>query len=453
MTNPEPSGPLSTRITRRQALLGLGSIAGATAFSSILAACSSSSSTTTGAAGGGGGGGGLVTIGSNASDELTKNAYGKAFDRFASTSGYEIAVNTVDHNTFQQQINTYLQGQPDDVFTWFAGFRMRFFAEKGLATPFTDVWNDSLSANYGAAFKAASTGNDGEQYFVPFIFYPWAIFYRKSVFDAKGYTPPTTLAELKDLSTAMQDDGMVPFAFGNDGGWPAMGTFDYLNMRTNGYQFHVDLMAGKESWESDKVKQVFATYAELLPFHQPGALGRTWQDATKAMWDGTAGMHLLGLFLGDALVDDAGNALPEVKDDLEFFPFPEIDPAYGRDAVESPIDGFMISKAPKNLEGAKAMMAFMGTGEAQNYYTAVNHNWLATANDADTSGYTPLQNKALDLIGSAKHISQFLDRDTDPGFASEVVGVALTDFINDPTKVDSILKSIEQQKAGYGLGT
>ena len=41
-------------------------------------------------------------------------------------------VNTVDHNTFQESINNYLQGTPDDVFTWFAGYRMRFFAEKGL---------------------------------------------------------------------------------------------------------------------------------------------------------------------------------------------------------------------------------------------------------------------------------------------------------------------------------
>jgi multiple sugar transport system substrate-binding protein len=436
MTPEKPKSPLLEglpEISRRQLLKGAGAAAGFAAFPALLAACGGDE---------GGGEGSLLTIGSNASDELTKNAYGEAFNKFAEESGYEIAVNTVDHNTFQQQINTYLQGQPDDAFTWFAGFRMRFFAEKGLATPFTDVWNDSLNANYSEAFKLASTGNDGEQYFVPFIFYPWAIFYRPSVFADKGYTIPTTLAELKDLAAAMEADGMVPFGFGNDGGWPAMGTFDYLNLRTNGYQFHVDLMAGQKSWESDEVKQVFATYAELLPYHQPGALGRTWQDAAASMYTGNSGMYLLGLFMGDALT-------AEQREDLDFFPFPEINPAYGRESVEAPIDGFMISKDPDNLEAAKAMMAFMGTGVAQDYYTAVNPNWLATANDATTSGYTPLQNKALELIGSASNIAQFLDRDTDPGFASEVVGVALTEFINDPSGVNDILKSIEEQKAGY----
>ena len=47
-----------------------------------------------------------------------------------------------------------------------------------------------------------------------------------------------------------------------------MGTFDILNMRINGYQFHVDLMAGKEKWTDPKVKAVFEHLedaAALLP--------------------------------------------------------------------------------------------------------------------------------------------------------------------------------------------
>ena len=50
--------------------------------------------------------------------------------------------NAVDHNTFQENINTYLQGNPDDVFTWFAGFRMDQFAEQGLISDVSDVVAD-----------------------------------------------------------------------------------------------------------------------------------------------------------------------------------------------------------------------------------------------------------------------------------------------------------------------
>ena len=34
-----------------------------------------------------------------------------------------------------------------DVFTWFAGYRMQFFAAKGLATPIDDVWETADAAD------------------------------------------------------------------------------------------------------------------------------------------------------------------------------------------------------------------------------------------------------------------------------------------------------------------
>ena len=50
-----------------------------------------------------------------------------------------VKINEVDHNTFQENITTYLQN-PDDVIPWFAGYRMRFFAAQGLLGPIDDVW-------------------------------------------------------------------------------------------------------------------------------------------------------------------------------------------------------------------------------------------------------------------------------------------------------------------------
>ena len=98
-----------------------------------------------------------------------------------------VAVNAVDHNTFQESINTYLQGTPDDVFTWFAGFRMAQFAENGLITDLSDEWPiDGLNDS----FKEAVDRPDGKQYFVPISYYPWAVFYRKSVFEKNGWAPP-----------------------------------------------------------------------------------------------------------------------------------------------------------------------------------------------------------------------------------------------------------------------
>lgn len=97
-----------------------------------------------------------VTVGSNASNAVPKKAYGDVYAAFTKQSGIKVAINTKDHNTFQEQINSYLQGTPDDVFQWFAGYRMQFFAAKGLATPIDDVWK-TIGGNFPPAMHDLSS--------------------------------------------------------------------------------------------------------------------------------------------------------------------------------------------------------------------------------------------------------------------------------------------------------
>jgi multiple sugar transport system substrate-binding protein len=350
----------------------------------------------------------------------------------------KVDVNTADHNTFQEQINSYLQGRPDDVFMWFAGYRMQFFAQRGLTTPIDDVWQD-IGSNYSDALKKQSTGLDGKLYFVPFYYYPWAVFYRPSVFKQNGYEVPKTLDEMTALAKQMQKDGLDPIAFADKDGWPAMGTFDILNLRINGYDYHNQLMKGEASWEDAKTKAVFDTWRGLMPYHQPGALGRIWQEAAKSLADKKAGMYLLGMFVGQQFTGAA-------HEDLDFFAFPEVDSNVGMDTLDAPIDGFLVSKDPDNEEGANALLKYLATGAAQDTYLKSDPNNIATAKDADTSGYSKLQKKAVELINSASNISQFMDRDTRPDFASTVMIPSLQSFIRNPDDIDGITKQIENQK-------
>lgn len=426
------AGGISAMAMRRRTLLkgmlGAGALA---ASAPILAACGGDSGS------GGGGGGGTVTFGSNWSDEVPKKGIQAMLDGW--TKG-KVDINTVDHNSFQENINNYLQGGPDDVFGWFAGYRMQFFAEQGLIGDISDVWSD-IGGGFSEAMKQQSTGKDGKQYFVPIYYYPWAVFYRKSVWQEKGYEPPATLDDFKTLANQMKSDGLVPIAFGDSDGWPAMGTFDYLNMRINGYDFHVQLMAGEKAWNSNEVKNVFDTWRELLPLHQPDSLGRTWQEAAQSLLKKQTGMYLLGMFVGQQFPEGAE------RDDLDFFPFPEIDSAVGSDAVEAPIDGVMMAPRPRNEEGARDLLRYIGTAEAEEIYIKSDPNNIAAHNDADTSGYNALQKKGEELVSNAKSISQFLDRDTRPDFASTVMIPSLQAFIRNPNDIDGLTNKIEDQKS------
>ena len=371
--------------------------------------------------------GGPVTIGSAFSDDTPKAAFASMIQYCDSQAGTQSTINTVEHGKFQDQISSYLQGTPDDIFSWFAGYRMRFFAAQGLSTPISDVWA-KVGSNYSDAFKQASTGDDGQQYFIPMYNYPWVVIYRKSLFQEKGYTIPKTLDEFIALAKKMKADGLVPLAFGDKDGWPAMGTFDILNMRQNGYQFHIDLMAGKEKWTDPKVQAVFELWKSLLPYLQPNAAGRTWQEAAQSMINKEAGMYFLGTFAGEQATD------PAVHDDLDFFPFPVLGNQWdSENAIDAPIDGLMLSKAPRNLAGAKALLECVATGKAQLEFLKASPNSVAAAKDADTSGYSAFQKRSAEIIAASGAIAQFLDRDTRPDFAGpNGMQGFLLDFLNNP---------------------
>ncbi len=321
---------------------------------------------------------------------------------------------------------------------------MRFFAAQGLATDISDVWA-TVASNYTDAFKVASTGDDGKQYFVPFVTTPGRVYYRKSLFADKGYTIPKTLDEFKTLATKMQSDGLVPIGLGQQGRLAGDGHFDIIDLRENGYQFHVDLMAGKQKWTDAKVKQVFNVWKGLLPFYQSGSAGRKWEDAAAGLVQKKTGMML------QPQVAETFAAAGEADfADLDFFPWPNHGTQWdAENALDAPIDGFMISsKSPnlaKDLDGAKAFVEFVGKGSSQAIYAKANPSLIGTANDVDESGYTPLQKRQTEVIASAQKLTQFLDRDTDPRFAGKNgMQQFLTSFIQNPDQdLDAFLSQIQ----------
>ena len=432
MSSSYPSPSAWNDFIHRRTVLKGGAAAGAVVLGGgLLAACGSD-----GFSGEIGSATGTLTLGSNASDTAPKAGIAAVAGAYmAKNPEVTVTINTTDHNTFQENITNILKAGEDDVLTWFAGFRNKFFADQGQVGDISDVW-DSVTG-LGEGFKAASTASDGKQYFMPTSYYTWAVNYNKDVFSEMGYSEPQNVAELTTLAQNMQSDGITPFVFANDGKWPVMGTFDVLNMRINGYDFHIDLMGGNESWTDDRVKKVFQTWESLLPFHQTGANGRTWQEGAQALQDGEAGMYLLGTF--------AASHSEELASVMDFFNFPEIDPAIGAAALDAPIDGMQMIADPSNEAAAKEFLLFISTKESQDAYLAEDPSVVASSSEADTSGYNSLQQKSAQLANAATGISQFLDRDTIPDFAG-ACGDMFAEFIEDPSDIDGKLADLEEKK-------
>jgi multiple sugar transport system substrate-binding protein len=411
------------QVSRREILKkGLIGAAGLTVLPAVLAACSSSRDRDADSPAGRarrqhrpGRLTGKVTLGSNLSDAVPKKALADAVAAFQTANPtVTVTTNTVDHTTFQNTISTYLGATPEDVITWFSGYRMRAFVDQGLFTAIDDVWAGPIGSLYTDAVKTACTANDGKKYMVPFDTYAWTVYYVPSLWKSKGYTVPTTLDEMKTLAAKMKNDNIVPIGLGDKDGWPAMGHFDIINLRENGYQFHVDLMAGKKKWNDPGVVQVFNVWKTLLPFYQDGAAGRLWQDAAAGLVAKTTGM-----MLQPQVVQTFQAAGPAALADLDFFPWPHHGTQWdAEEALDAPIDGYMLTANSTNLSADiasdKAFLAFLGQGTTQGIYAKADTSLVAVANNADQSSYTPLQKKQVTVIGNAKKLTQFLDRDTNP---------------------------------------
>lgn len=383
----------------------------------------------------------VITFSSNASDPIPRAFTEEVVAMWNEANpDTPVELNTVAHEDFKNAIRTYLAAEPSpDVLTWFAGERAAFFIDRGLIGDFGSAWSqEGFGDAYAPGFQALATTGEG-QYFLPTSYYWWAVYYRPSLFEAAGIEAPIeTWDELLAACDALNAIGVTPFTTGIKFRWPAAAWFDYLNMRTNGPQFHIDLMLLKESYTDERVKQTFANWAQLLErdCFIDDAAAYDWNEGVDIMVQGEAAMYLMGGFITDTYPD-------EMEDDLDFFRFPIINPdvPIGEDA---PTDGFFMSAGAANPEGAKAFLTFLGSQEVQQK-AFDDLGRLPTRTDVDVSAASEATQKGIALIQSADFVAQFYDRDT----TAEMADAGLTAFVefwNDPASIDEILERLEEDR-------
>ncbi len=349
---------------------------------------------------------------------------------------YEIVHSIVAHEDFKQAIRAYLTAStPPDVMTWFAGNRARFFIDNDLIMDISDVWeSEGWNESYPKGFQALSTV-DGKQYFLPTSWYWWAVYYRPSIFAELNLEPPETWEEFMEVNETLKENGITPLAIGTKWRWTAAAWFDYLNMRINGPQFHIDLMLCKESYDDPRVAKVFEYWGELLEngYFLEDAAAYSWQEALEPFIAGDAAMYLMGDFIRDSLPE-------EIEADLDFFRFPIIDPSVpiGEDA---PTDGFFIAANSQHPEAAKEFLAYLGGVDYQTLF-AEDLGRLPTNSGVDRTMFSAQQQKGMELIDGADFVAQFYDRDTTPELADEGMNAFMA-FWDDPDSIADLLADLE----------
>lgn len=353
-----------------------------------------------------------------------------------------VEVTVIDREAYKTQIRNFLTANAPDVATWYAANRMKPYVDAGLFEDVSDLWQEPEIADNLASTKGAMT-IDGKQWGVPYTYYQWGVYYRKDIFEELGLSEPKTWDEEKANCAKIVESGRACYTIGTKFLWTAGGWFDYLNMRTNGFDFHMALANGEVSWEDDRVKATFANWRELIDMGAFIANHQTysWQEALPFMVNGEAAAYLMGNF-AVAPLREAGLT----DDQLDFYQFVAINPDVEL-SEDAPTDTFHIPANAQNKEAAREFLRFVVSADEQTEINNGKNLGQLPVNAQSGVDDDKFLNEGFAMLSSNSPggVAQFWDRDA-PAEMAKVSMEGFQEFMVKPDNLDRILSKLERAR-------
>ncbi len=369
-----------------------------------------------------------------------KAAFEAAVEAFkAENPDINVTVNINDREAHKTAIRNFLTADAPDVTSWYPGNRMAPFTDAGLFQGVDDVWDNNGLRDTFAAIEPTMT-RDGVTYGVPYSYYQWGIYYRKDLFDKLGLEEPQTWDELLAACAPMKENGVTPFTIGTKFLWTAAGVFDYINLRTNGYEVHNALTAGEIKYTDPRIVNTFKNWETLI--NDCGFVDNhasmSWQDALAPFANGDAGMYVMGNFAVSGM-KDAGLT----EEQIDYFQFPQIDASIPR-AEEAPADAFFIPTNAKNPEDAKKFLAFIARADIQGPWNdAIGQ---LPPNSEATIGESKFLKEGMETLSTAAGLAQFYDRDA-PAAMAKAGMEGFQKFMLDTSTMMEVLEELDRVQA------
>ena len=357
----------------------------------------------------------------------------------AANPDVDVQLNTFDHEGYKTAIRNFLTTDAPDLANWYAGNRMAPFVKAGQFQDVTDVWDaNGLNDSLGSA--AASMTIDGKKWGVPYTYYQWGIYFNKDAYKAAGVDVPAATgvdwATFVSNCEKFKAAGIDCLTTGTKALWPGAGIFDYMSLRTNGYEWHMDLANGKIAWTDPSVKKVFTELGKVQPYVTANHAAIDWQDAAALLVQGKAANYVMGNFAVGVFKEGG-----MTNDNLGFMAFPEITPGIPR-SEDAPTDTIHIPAGAKNVADAKTFLAFVASADAQTKLNAAIGQ-LPTNKNSTVAADDPFITAGFAMLSSAHALSQFFDRDA-PAEMAKAGMEGIQQFLVQPEELDNILARLEQ---------
>ena len=230
---------------------------------------------------------------------------------------------------------------------------------------------------------------------------------------------------------------------GEASGWPATDWIEDILLRQSGPDIYSDWVAGKVKWTSPEVRKAFESFGAVV---SPAAafggteriLATNFGEAGNPLFADPPGcvFHHQASFMTEFFRREAGAR----ADEIDFFPFPTIDPRY-EGAVIGAGDLFgMFNDTPQ----AREFMKYLVTPEAQSLW--VSRGGALSGNSKVTEYPDDLSRRAANVLLNAK-VFRFDASDMMPEAMNDAFWSATLDFTRDQNRLDDILNRLDAVQA------
>jgi alpha-glucoside transport system substrate-binding protein len=411
----------------------------------VLAACSNNNNAS-GSAGGGGGGSVsmLVVFGG---DELKK--FESALKPFEDANNIDVKIES------NRDANAILQtrvdgGNPPDVAGLPGPGPMADFARTGDLKEMPQEVKDTVANEFADTYTAAGTV-DGKLYGIfAKVSLKGLIWYNPQAFDKAGYKVPKTFDELNSLVDDIAASGTAPWGIGLEAqaatGWPATDWIEDFLVRQAGPDVYDQWWQGKLKFSSPEVKaafQAFGKWATDSKYTYGGPdkeLTLAFGNSGDCLFADKPACYLvhqasfLSGFFEDNFPDKA-----KAGETYDYFSMPPMQ----FNAITNSGDVFGMFN---DTDAAKKLMAYLVSKDFQEAWVKTGGVLSANKNVSLDAYPDETGKRAAEDLTNAE-IIRYDASDLMPASLNDAFFKAVGQYLQNPSQLDTILKSLDDAQA------
>jgi alpha-glucoside transport system substrate-binding protein len=302
---------------------------------------------------------------------------------------------------------------------------------------------DKINENYGQTWVDLAQFEDTSYGVVAKANSKSTVWYKPNSFQENGFDIPTTWTELETIVKEYDSKGKKPWAVGaqgRDNSWTLTDWFEQIYVRTAGGDNYDKLFAGELAFNDATVKDALKEMLKMVndKYVEGGidtALGISFIDGIGRVFSKNpkAEMYMLGGFVGGIAI---GQVNPDLKpgEDIDFFPFPEINSENGNPLVGS---GDVAAAFVNNEDNAK-LIDYLASPEAGKIWVSTGAIVSPNKGVAEDSYPNALVQKEADQVKNAESF-RFDGSDLLPGTLGQDFGTLLQKIVKTPAQMDTLL--------------